>query len=90
MQAKRWWQSRTILGALAVLIATVVRFFIPDTDLESGDFLNVLTQASQTAGAVLAIVGRLQAKSRVAVTKKGVEELRRVHAELHRADEPRR
>ncbi len=99
MQAKRWWQSRTILGALAALIATVVRFFIPDTELEAGDFLNMLTQASQLAGTVLAIVGRFQATRRVA-TKKAIDrmelaEFTAKHDAAHghalpRADEPRR
>lgn len=59
---KYWWQSKTILGALAVLIATAVRMIVPDAELEEETFLNLLTMAAQLAGAVLALFGRFKAR----------------------------
>lgn len=83
---KRWWQSRTILGALAALLATAVRTFWPESTVDESALLNLLTQGTQFAGTVLAIIGRLQAKTRV-VSKKEAAELKRVHDELHRKAE---
>ncbi len=83
---KRWWQSRTILGALAALLATAVRTFWPDSAVDESQLLDLLLQGTQFAGMVLAIVGRVQAKTRV-VSKKQATELRRVHDELHRKTE---
>ena len=68
MQTKRWWQSKTVLGALAALIATGVRALAPDASVEEGEVLEVLTEVAQTAGMILAIVGRFMA-DRPLVTK---------------------
>lgn len=57
--SKPWWQSTTILGALAVVIAMAVRVFVPD--LEDKEVLDVLTLVSQLVGAIVAIVGRVRA-----------------------------
>ncbi len=65
---KRWWQSKTVLGALAALIATGVRSIAPELGIEEGAVLSFLTQATQTAGMIVAIVGRFKA-DRPVVTK---------------------
>lgn len=60
---KPWWQSTTILGALAVLAAIVLRTWVPDvTDQE---ILDVLTKIAQVAGAILAIFGRIRASVKI-------------------------
>lgn len=65
MQPKRWWQSKTILGALAALIATAVRALAPEADVAEGEILGVLTQVAQTAGTLVAIIGRFKASAPV-------------------------
>ena len=61
-ETKPWWASKTILGALAVLVATAVRMIAPEADLGEGEILNVLTLATQFAGALFAIFGRFAAR----------------------------
>lgn len=63
-QSKPWWQSKTILGALAVLIVLVLREAFPD--LKEDDVLNILTLVSQAAASVLAIFGRVKADKKIA------------------------
>ena len=65
MQPKRWWQSKTVLGALAALIATGVRALAPESEVAEGEILGVLTQVAQTAGMVVAIIGRFKASAPV-------------------------
>lgn len=62
---KRWWQSKTVLGALAALIATGIRALAPESAVGEGEVLGVLTQVAQTAGAIVAIIGRFKADRRV-------------------------
>lgn len=60
-----WWQSRTILGALAVLIVAAVRALAPESALTGDEVLGVLLDVTQAAGAVLAILGRVWARERI-------------------------
>ena len=62
---KRWWQSKTVLGALAALIATGIRALAPESAVGEGEVLGVLTQVAQTAGAIVAIIGRFKADRRL-------------------------
>lgn len=86
MQPKRWWQSKTVLGALAALIATGVRALAPESEVAEGEILGVLTQVAQTAGMILAIVGRFQAAAPV-VTRIEAHNLKVAEAEGKLCDE---
>lgn len=54
-----WWSSKTIWGAIAVLITIVARVFVPDiTEAEVG---NIITMIVEAIAAIFAIFGRVKA-----------------------------
>ncbi len=59
LDAKPFWQSRTIIGAFVVIAAQILRFkgFHVDTDATTDDILTGLN----LVGAALALVGRIKA-----------------------------
>lgn len=57
---KPWWQSRTILGAAAVLLAQAANAL--GLDVDEGHITEALTALVSAAGALLAIVGRVRAR----------------------------
>lgn len=57
--SKPWWQSRTIWGALIVLIAQLARLVEIDVDVES--LTDAALSVATLIGALLAWWGRLQA-----------------------------
>jgi len=85
-QPKRWWQSKTVLGALAALIATGVRALAPESDVAEGEILGILTQVAQTAGMIVAIIGRFKAAAPV-VTRVEAHNLKVAEAEGKLHDE---
>lgn len=60
---KRWWQSRTIWGAVAVLIAELARAF--GLEVSEEEVGGLLMQIVTVAGALVAIYGRVQATARI-------------------------
>lgn len=59
-QGKAWWQSRTIIGAVAAIAATVLGAVLK-TELPQEDVAEMLFAAATVAGSVLAIYGRVKA-----------------------------
>lgn len=57
--AKPWWQSRTILGALVVMLAQVAR--LAGLEIDSAALTDVLLGLAELAGAALTLYGRLRA-----------------------------
>jgi len=64
-ETKPWWRSKTILGAIAVLVAFIVRQVTPDAALDEDAVLNVLTLIGEALGALLVIFGRVTATQRL-------------------------
>ena len=74
-QAKAWYKSKTIIGVLITAIATIVKLFLPDVDLEgavdevlnnSDDLVGSADQIYATVvqfiGLAVALWGRIKAK----------------------------
>lgn len=73
-KAKAWWKSRTIFGILLVAVSTIVKTFLPETDIAGGveevlnadevasGFDQVWATAGQALGLVVALWGRFKAK----------------------------
>jgi len=62
---KTWWQSKTVLGALAVLLALVIRAAAPEADVGEDDVLGALTHLMEAVGAILALYGRVTASKKI-------------------------
>ncbi|MEF2073839.1 hypothetical protein [Consotaella aegiceratis] len=66
MDAKKWYESKTIWGSLVVLGSCVLGLFGHEIDAASGEALTVaLTNGAAAVGAVVAIVGRLSARTTI-------------------------
>lgn len=64
---KKWYQSKTIWGGLVALGGAVAGLFGADIDPASGNSLaTALTDAAAALGAVIAILGRLDAVKTIA------------------------
>lgn len=64
---KRWYQSKTIWGGLVALIAALAGLVGIELDAATGSALTVaLSQAAAAIGAIVAIVGRLEAVKPIA------------------------
>jgi hypothetical protein len=66
---KPWWQSKTIIGIVTLLLAFLAERF--STGISQEEIGNVVTLGAGLLGAVLAIVGRLTAKKELRVTVPG-------------------
>jgi uncharacterized protein YcfJ len=60
---KPWWQSKTIIGASATILAAIAG--IAGLEIGSGELTEILTAAATIAGGTLAIVGRVTAKKSI-------------------------
>jgi uncharacterized membrane protein len=66
---KAWWQSRTIIGIVVMLLAQVLKWF--KIDIVNEDLTDIVTLAMETLGAALAIYGRVKARKTLRMTKPG-------------------
>jgi hypothetical protein len=67
VEVKDWYRSKTIWGGLVALVAALAGLFGIDVDGASGDALaSALTDAAAAVGAVMAILGRLDARKTIA------------------------
>jgi hypothetical protein len=63
-ESKRWYASRTIWGGVVALGAAVAGLFGIGVDASTGSQIaSAVTDAAAAAGALIAILGRLDAKS---------------------------
>lgn len=62
IEEKAWYQSKTIWGGLVAFAGAMAGLFGIDVDAATGDALALaLTQGAAAIGAVVAIIGRLDA-----------------------------
>lgn len=65
-EMKQWWQSKTIWGAVVVILGLIAQGFghqISDEDQAS--LVNLLAQIGESAGALFAIYGRTKATAKI-------------------------
>lgn len=67
--AKAWWQSRTIIGVVVMLLAQVLKAL--KVDIVNEELTSIVTLAMEAAGAALAIVGRIKARKAIKRTVPG-------------------
>ena len=74
--AKKWWQSKTIIGTILMIIPMVVKIVAPEADIDVSEAVDtawegaeglagyadsIWAQVQTAIGFILAIVGRLKA-----------------------------
>ncbi len=63
--AKAWYRSRTVWGALVAILASAAHIVgLEVTDAEQGEFADLLVAFVGTAGGLVALVGHLLARRR--------------------------
>lgn len=79
---KPWWQSRTIIGIVVMLLAQVLKWL--NVDIVNEELTDIVTIAMETAGAGLAVYGRVKARKTLRRTRPGG--LFNPNAEVRRAN----
>jgi hypothetical protein len=65
-QSKPWWQSKTIVSALGILLVTLFSFAGLDLSAADGEGLAAALVSIVTSGlAVVAIIGRITATKKI-------------------------
>ena len=83
-ESKAWWQSRTIIGAVAVFLGLALR--ASGIDILNEELTHLLSLALEGVGASLAIVGRVKARKAIKRTTPGGAFNK--HAEVRKAKRP--
>ena len=83
-ETKPWWQSRTILGIVIMVVAQVLKYL--KVDLANEELTQIVYLLAETLGASLAIVGRVKARKAIKRTTPGGKF--NPHAEVRRAKKP--
>lgn len=83
-ETKAWWQSRTILGIVIMVVAQVLKYL--KVDLATEELTQIVYLAAETFGASLAIYGRVKARKAIKRTTPGGKF--NPHAEVRRAKKP--
>lgn len=68
-ESKAWWQSRTIIGAVAVFLGLGLR--ASGIDILNEELTHLLSLALELVGASLAVVGRVKARKAIKRTFPG-------------------
>jgi uncharacterized membrane protein len=68
-EEKAWWQSRTIIGIVVMLLAQVLKWF--KIDIVNEELTDIVTLAMESIGAGLAIYGRVKARKTIRRTIPG-------------------
>lgn len=66
---KPWWQSRTIIGAVAAILSAVLGLVLRSDVASSEDIAAILTAAGTVVGGVLAIYGRIKAEKPIEIRR---------------------
>jgi len=69
MNEKPWYQSRTIVGIVVMILAQVLRWF--KVDILNEELTDIVTLAMEAIGAGLAIYGRVNARKTLRMTQPG-------------------
>ena len=83
-ETKPWWQSRTIIGVIVLLLAQVLKLL--KVDIVNEELTLIVTLALDTIGATLAIYGRVRARKAIRRTTPGGAFNK--HAEVRKAKRP--
>jgi len=68
-ETKNWWQSRTIIGVIVLLLAQVLKYF--KVDIVNEELTDIVVLVMDFIGAGLAIYGRVKARKTIKRTKPG-------------------
>jgi uncharacterized membrane protein len=68
-ETKNWWQSRTIIGVIVLLLAQVLKYF--KVDIVNEELTDIVVLVMDFVGASLAIYGRVKARKTIKRTKPG-------------------
>jgi hypothetical protein len=68
-ETKPWWQSRTILGIVIMVVAQVLKYL--KVDIANEELTSIVYLAAETLGASLAIYGRVKARKAIKRTTPG-------------------
>lgn len=66
---KAWWQSRTIIGIVVMILAQVLKWM--KVDIVNEELTDIVTIAMEFMGATLAVYGRVNARKTLRRTKPG-------------------
>lgn len=83
-ETKAWWQSKTILGVVIMLLAQVLK--LAKVDIANEELTQIVYLAAETLGASLAIYGRVRARKAIKRTFPGGKY--NPNAEVRRAKKP--
>lgn len=78
---KPWWQSRTIVGVIVLILAQVLKYL--KIDIVNEELTDIVVLAMDAIGASLAIYGRVKARQTLTATNPGGPF--NPHAEVRRA-----
>ena len=68
-EEKAWWQSRTIIGIVVMLLAQALKWF--KVDIINEELTDIVTIAMETIGAGFAVYGRVKARKNIRRTRPG-------------------
>lgn len=68
-EEKAWWQSRTIIGIVVMLLAQALKLL--KVDIVNDELTDIVTLAMESIGAGLAIYGRVKARKTIRRTTPG-------------------
>ena len=68
-ETKPWWQSRTILGIVIMVVAQVLKYL--KVDIANEELTSIVYLIAETLGASLAIYGRVKARKAIKRTRPG-------------------
>jgi uncharacterized membrane protein len=68
-EEKAWWQSRTIIGIVVMLLAQALKWF--KVDIINEELTDIVTIAMEAVGAGLAVYGRVKARKNIRRTRPG-------------------
>ena len=83
-ETKPWWQSRTIIGVIVLLLAQVLKLL--KVDIVNEELTQIVTLSLDAIGGFLAIYGRVKARKAIRRTTPGGKY--NPHAEVRRAKKP--
>lgn len=68
VKSKPWWQSKTIIGAVAAILAAVLGMVLK-TEVGTDELVEILTGIVTVVGGILAIYGRVKADTQIEVRR---------------------
>lgn len=68
-EVKAWWQSRTIVGVIVLILAQVLKYF--KVDIVNEELTDIVVLVMDFIGASLAIYGRVKARKTIKRTRPG-------------------